>query len=128
MRSTQHSKTIGAVNSDNFTYSFLGPNGPLNVYMNLYALQRKFTSVLISFAVIFFLSSQNSHAQLPALAPVCYNFSSKYRVEVKPTILDILGSLHSTCTFVGARRLKELTKRTTFIRVQEQHNQIFDSK
>ena len=51
-----------------------------------------------------------------------------YRGDVKPTILDILGSLRSTCTYVGARRLKELTKRTTFIRVQEQHNQVFDAK
>ena len=48
-----------------------------------------------------------------------------YRGAVKSTILDILGSLRSTCTYVGAKRLKELTKRTTFIRVQEQHNEIF---
>lgn len=48
-----------------------------------------------------------------------------YRGPVNETILDILGSLRSSCTYVGARRLKELTKRTTFIRVQEQHNEIF---
>lgn len=48
-----------------------------------------------------------------------------YRGPVALTLQDILGSLRSTCTYVGARRLKELTKRTTFIRVQEQHNQIF---
>lgn len=48
-----------------------------------------------------------------------------YRGSVKLTVQDILGSLRSTCTYVGARRLKELTKRTTFIRVQEQHNTIF---
>lgn len=45
-----------------------------------------------------------------------------YRGAVDSTIQDILGGLRSTCTYVGARRLKELTKRTTFIRVQEQHN------
>ncbi|MDS0116362.1 hypothetical protein QYE88_41490, partial [Enterobacter hormaechei subsp. steigerwaltii] len=28
---------------------------------------------------------------------------------------------------VGASRLKELTKRTTFIRVQEQENRVFNS-
>jgi len=49
----------------------------------------------------------------------------KYRGAVKNTIQDLLGSLRSTCTYVGALRLKELTKRTTFIRVQEQHNEIF---
>lgn len=48
-----------------------------------------------------------------------------YRGAVKATILDILGGVRSTCTYVGAKKLKELTKRTTFIRVQEQHNRIF---
>ncbi len=48
-----------------------------------------------------------------------------YRGKVENTFQDILGGLRSTCTYVGANRLKELTKRTTFIRVQEQHNEIF---
>lgn len=48
-----------------------------------------------------------------------------YRGSVENTVLDILGGLRSTCTYVGASRLKELTKRTTFIRVQEQHNEVF---
>ena len=48
-----------------------------------------------------------------------------YRGAVENTIQDFLGGLRSTCTYVGANRLKELTKRTTFIRVQEQHNQVF---
>ena len=48
-----------------------------------------------------------------------------YRGAVENTVHDFLGSLRSTCTYVGANRLKELTKRTTFIRVQEQHNEIF---
>lgn len=50
-----------------------------------------------------------------------------YKGSVEGTVLDILGSLRSTCTYVGARRLKELTKRTTFIRVQEQHNEVFSN-
>jgi len=48
-----------------------------------------------------------------------------YRGPVEETILDILGGLRSACTYVGAKELKELTKRTTFIRVQEQHNEWF---
>ncbi|MGB0524307.1 MAG: GMP reductase [Flammeovirgaceae bacterium] len=48
-----------------------------------------------------------------------------YRGPVNATVQDILGGLRSTCTYVGASRLKELTKRTTFIRVQEQHNEVF---
>jgi GMP reductase len=48
-----------------------------------------------------------------------------YRGAAEETILDILGGLRSACTYVGAKELKELTKRTTFIRVQEQHNEWF---
>jgi GMP reductase len=48
-----------------------------------------------------------------------------YRGPVKNTILDILGGVRSTCTYVGAQRLKELTKRTTFIRVTKQLNEVF---
>ena len=44
---------------------------------------------------------------------------------VEETILDILGGVRSTCTYVGAKQLKELTKRTTFIRVQEQLSEMF---
>ncbi|MGY0219231.1 GMP reductase [Endozoicomonadaceae bacterium StTr2] len=48
-----------------------------------------------------------------------------YRGPVDETVKDILGGVRSTCTYVGAATLKELTKRTTFIRVQEQENRIF---
>ena len=48
-----------------------------------------------------------------------------FKGPVEATIKDILGGIRSTCTYVGASKLKELTKRTTFIRVQEQHNQVF---
>lgn len=50
-----------------------------------------------------------------------------YKGDVKDTLQDILGGLRSTCTYVGAQRLKELTKRTTFIRVAEQENQVYNS-
>lgn len=48
-----------------------------------------------------------------------------YRGQVENTILDILGGIRSTCTYVGASQLKELTKRTTFIRVAEQENRVY---
>jgi len=48
-----------------------------------------------------------------------------HKGPVKNTILDILGGVRSTCTYVGAQRLKELTKRTTFIRVSQQLNEVF---
>lgn len=48
-----------------------------------------------------------------------------YRGPVKNTVLDILGGIRSACTYVGAHRLKELSKRTTFIRVSHQINEVF---
>ena len=48
-----------------------------------------------------------------------------FRGAVENTVLDILGGIRSTCTYVGASTLKELTKRTTFIRVEEQENRIY---
>ena len=39
--------------------------------------------------------------------------------------LDILGGVRSNCTYIGAATLKELTKRTTFIRVREQENNVY---
>ncbi|KAM3840410.1 GMP reductase 1 isoform 3-T3 [Vipera latastei] len=48
-----------------------------------------------------------------------------YRGDVEDTIRDILGGLRSACTYVGAAKLKELSRRTTFIRVTQQHNTTF---
>ncbi|MFU8797622.1 MAG: GMP reductase [Gammaproteobacteria bacterium] len=48
-----------------------------------------------------------------------------YRGAVENTILDILGGIRSACTYIGAQRLKELSKRTTFIRVSQQLNEVF---
>ncbi|XP_064883462.1 GMP reductase 1-like [Oncorhynchus nerka] len=48
-----------------------------------------------------------------------------YRGDVEATIRDILGGLRSTCTYVGAAKLKELSRRTTFIRVTQQTSHMF---
>ncbi len=47
------------------------------------------------------------------------------RGPVAETVQDILGGVRSACTYVGARRLKELTVRTTFVRVGMQTNDVF---
>lgn len=49
----------------------------------------------------------------------------EYRGPVEETVQDILGGLRSTCTYVGAGKLKELSRRTTFIRVTQQLNEVF---
>lgn len=51
-----------------------------------------------------------------------------YRGEVQDTVEEILGGLRSACTYVGANKLKELPKRTTFIRVNNQLNNIFGTE
>jgi GMP reductase len=48
-----------------------------------------------------------------------------YRGPVADTLQDILGGVRSACTYVGAHKLKELTKRTTFVRVTQQLNEVF---
>lgn len=48
-----------------------------------------------------------------------------FKGDVEHTIRDVLGGIRSTCTYVGAAKLKELSRRTTFIRVTQQVNPIF---
>merc|ERR1719277_436318 len=48
-----------------------------------------------------------------------------YRGPIDETVRDILGGVRSACTYVGAATLKELSKRTTFVRVTQQLNQVF---
>jgi len=48
-----------------------------------------------------------------------------YRGSVENTIKEILGGLRSTCTYTGSKSLKELPKRTTFIKVNNQYNRVF---
>ncbi|XP_028649559.1 GMP reductase 2 [Erpetoichthys calabaricus] len=48
-----------------------------------------------------------------------------FKGDVEETTKDILGGLRSTCTYVGASKLKELSRRTTFIRVTQQLNTVF---
>jgi len=41
------------------------------------------------------------------------------------TVQDLLGGLRSACTYTGAPHLKELSKRATFIRVNQQANEMY---
>jgi len=48
-----------------------------------------------------------------------------YRGPVDATIMDMMGGLRSTCTYVGASTLADLPVRTTFIKVSMQLNEVF---
>ena len=49
-----------------------------------------------------------------------------YRGKLDKTVKNILGGLRSTCTYVGAPTLKQLSKCTTFIPVSKQYNDVFE--
>jgi len=48
-----------------------------------------------------------------------------FRPSLDKTIKDILGGIRSSCTYVGAPTLKQLSKCTTFVRVNSQYNDTF---
>jgi len=49
----------------------------------------------------------------------------KHRGLLKNTIEQILGGLRSTCTYIGAKKLKDMPKCATFVRVSQQSNEFF---
>ena len=57
-------------------------------------------------------SSEGRTVLIPATGPV------------DDVIKDILGGIRSCCTYVGAKKIKELPKRTTFIKVNNTHNRV----
>ena len=50
-----------------------------------------------------------------------------YRGPVITTLQDVLGGVRSTLTYVGANKLKQLAKCTTFVRVHNQFNRTYES-
>jgi len=48
-----------------------------------------------------------------------------YKGPVAAIVLDLLGGIRSACTYIGAATLKEVPRRTTFIRVSQQLNHVF---
>ena len=48
-----------------------------------------------------------------------------YRGEVARTVQDLLGGIRSTCTYAGAKKLKQLSKCTTFVRCTQQFNAVY---
>jgi len=52
--------------------------------------------------------------------------SLPYRGPVGPTIEDILGGVRSAATYIGARRLKDMPKCATFVRVNNNINRVYE--
>jgi GMP reductase len=49
-----------------------------------------------------------------------------YRGAIVNTMQDILGGIRSSCTYVGAAKLKHLPKCATFVRCQDTHNRTYE--
>ena len=52
--------------------------------------------------------------------------SLPYRGPVNPTVEDILGGVRSAATYMGARRLKDMPKCATFVRVNNNINRVYE--
>lgn len=52
----------------------------------------------------------------------------KHRGQVEHTILEILGGIRSTMTYIGAKKIKDICKCASFIRVNHQLNQIYNGQ
>ena len=52
----------------------------------------------------------------------------KSRGSLDNTVKSILGGIRSSCTYIGAKEIRELSKCTTFIRVSQQYNPVYESK
>jgi GMP reductase len=49
----------------------------------------------------------------------------KHRGLIDDTIESILGGVRSTCTYIGAKSLKDMPKCATFLKVSQQSNEVF---
>ena len=48
-----------------------------------------------------------------------------HKPSLSDTLVDLLGGLRSTCSYVGARRIGELSEKSSFVRCNQTHNRIF---
>jgi len=74
-------------------------------YREFYGMSSEQAMIKYSGSVANYRSSEGKRVLVP------------YKGKVSNTINDILGGLRSMCTYIGALCLKEVSKRTTFIRV-----------
>ena len=49
----------------------------------------------------------------------------KYKGQLEATVLDYLGGVRSTCTYINAKSIKNISKCCTFMRVNRQLNMIY---
>jgi len=91
----------------------LGPVYEEKHYIQFYGMSSDTAMQKHSGGVAEYRSSEGRTVEIP------------YKGKVKNTIKDILGGVRSTCTYVGAPTLKQLSKCATFVRCTQQFNSVF---
>ena len=51
-----------------------------------------------------------------------------YKGKLETTILDYLGGVRSTCAYINAHKIKDMSKCVTFVIVNQQLNTVFEKK
>lgn len=87
-----------------------------NKMVEFYGMSSEIAMTLHKGGVAEYRSSEGRSVKIP------------YKGALKNTIQDLLGGIRSTCTYVGARTLKDLPKCATFIRVNSQYNDVWARK
>jgi GMP reductase len=85
-------------------------------FVNFYGMSSRAANDKHSGGLKEYRSSEGREIQVP------------YRGEIENTILDLLGGVRSTCTYAGAKKLKWLSKCTTFVKTDQQFNSVFAEK
>jgi len=113
-----HDEGGGTVIEEMYELSRLQPNSLANDYevkkfVEFYGMSSETAMEKHHSGVADYRSSEGRTVRIP------------YRGPVNNTVQDLLGGLRSTCTYVGANSLKQLSKCTTFVRVNSQFNGVF---
>ncbi|WP_372396191.1 GMP reductase [Azospirillum sp. HJ39] len=89
--------------------------GPVPVAMVFYGMSSGTAMHKYSGGVASYRAAEGKTVEVP------------YRGPVEGTMQEIMGGVRSMMTYIGATRLKEVPKRTTFVRVGAQLNTVFGS-
>ena len=52
----------------------------------------------------------------------------KYKGKLEDTLLDLLGGIRSTCTYINSPSINKMYNNTRFMLVNNQYNKLFVSK
>ena len=86
------------------------------MFVNFYGMSSKAANEKHFGGLREYRSSEGREIQVP------------YRGKISDTIQDLLGGVRSTCTYAGAKKLKWLSKCTTFVKTGQQFNSVYVDK